>query len=186
MTTALMLFGRFQPPTKAHEMIFKVIETGDYTCSYIFISPTQDNKINPLPLSYRYRLLSKLYPFLNFIANPTVKNPFDAICYLGKMNFENVVILAGADRIEKYKTLGKYVNHPDPTKTIPNVKKLFVTEVGHRDPNSPRFLEHISSSMARKAVMDRDFMSFEYMLPNFSLDDKIQLYTSIRAGLSKL
>ena len=185
---ALMVFGRFQPVTIGHNALFveiwRMFYERPYRNDFIFISPTVDAKKNPLTLMERYNFLSKLYPYHNFIANPDIKNPFDAICWLGEQGYSIVDVLAGPDRTEKYKTIGKYVQHPDPLKCIPNVLELNIISFGTRDPDSDDPIQQASGSAARQAVKDKDFIRFSDMLPRCPLEDQIQLYISIGRGLN--
>ena len=185
--TAIMTFVRIQPPTKSHEFLFQKLY--NLACDmgnpwqYIFISPSCDNKNNPLSLEYRYNFVKELYPGLNFIADPEIRNPFQAIVMLGKHCFEKVIIVCGEDRVEKYQTFRKYINHPDPEKTIPTVQEIEVISVGDRKQNSFNFLETISASACREAVKIGDFSKFVSMVPKCSKEKQENLYQEILKGL---
>jgi nicotinic acid mononucleotide adenylyltransferase len=178
---ALMTFGRFQPPTKAHLDIFKsMLFLGEElnVTPFVFISPSHDNKSNPLSLEFRARFLYKRFPEIQFIAIPEIKNPFDAVCSLGKSGVEKIYFLCGSDRIVKYRHFKDYLNHPDLTKTIPGVKELEFIEIG-RDP-----IDSISSTKARNAAKNKDFRAFLDIIPVCDLEDGIELYTRVKSGLS--
>ena len=184
---ALRVFGRFQPVTLGHDALFQKVwnlfYARPYRNDFIFISPTVDHKKNPLSLKDRYNVLTKLYPYHNIIADPEIKNPFQAVVWLGKQGYTKIDILSGPDRVDKYASFCQYINHPDPEKCITNVQEINIISFGVRDPDSDDNIQKISGTAARQAVKDNDFIRFSSMLPHCSLEDQIQIYISIRKGL---
>jgi len=187
--TAVMLYGRFQPPTKAHEKLFdKYLEVAyaqkDPVYGAIFISSSIDKKNNPLSLDIRYQFLSKLYPHLDFVADPEIKNPFGAVHFLGGLGHKRITLIAGSDQAGRLRQqLSKYVHHPDPKLTFLNVESIEVVEFGQRDPDSNDFIESLSATKARQAVKDKDFIRFCETIPQCGIEDQVQLYTQVRRGL---
>ena len=184
---ATMVFGRFQPPTCGHEAIFNKIQSAINIfggANYIFISPTVDKKNNPLSFEYRLKLLDKLYPNLDFVNRPDIKNPFDALCELGKLGFRNIILLCGPDRVKRYCEFSKYINHPNPEKCIPNVQNIQVINCGIRDINSNDVIKSASATKAREAVRNNDFTLFQNIIPEMDLNDQVDLYTQVKIGLS--
>jgi len=184
--TAAMIFGRFQGITKAHAEMFHFFhnyckERKIY--EVIFISPSTDKKKNPLSLGYRYYFLHKLFPYNNFVADERIKEPFSAICELGRIGFKRIIMMAGSDRIKRFKEFSNYINHPDPEKCIPNVQEIEVIPFGIRDENSDDLIESVSATKARQAVKDKDFVWFTQLIPECNIEDQIQLYINIRKGL---
>ena len=63
--TAVITFGRFNPPTIGHEKMIKAIQKnakrygGD---PYVFASGSQDAKKNPLPYDEKINLMKKMFP----------------------------------------------------------------------------------------------------------------------------
>jgi nicotinic acid mononucleotide adenylyltransferase len=170
---ASIMFGRFQPPTKAHWKLFQEvigISYVDPSEHFIFISPTQDKKDNPLSLEFRKNFLSNLFKGINFIGDPEIKDPFDALCWLGKQGFDDIVLVCGQDRVEKYKNFLKYVNHPDPTKSIPNISFVSL----------PRSDGDISASKARQAIRDANIDVLYDNLINCDPVDFALIWSTIR------
>jgi hypothetical protein len=178
---ATMTFGRFQPVTQSHEDMFCYINEKcfrDESQDYIFISPSVDNKTNPLTLKFRYDFLSKIFQAMTFVAYPHIKSPFDALCELGKFGFNHIDIIVGPDRVEKFCNFKRYVHHPDPLKTIPGVDRIEVI------PFVPQLrLKDIRATQARKAVVDQNFNAFCKVIPECNLEYQIQLYRYIGKGL---
>ena len=187
--TAVMLYGRFQPPTKAHAKLFdKYLEVGynqnESIYGAIFISPSVDKKSNPLSLDIRYNFLSKLYPHLDFVANPEIKNPFDAVHFLGGIGIRRIILIAGSDQASRLKQqLTKYVHHPDPKLAFLNVEKIEMVEFGKRNPDSDNFIESLSATKARQAVKANDFICFSKAIPECGIEEQVQLYINVRQGL---
>src|ERR1035441_2206289 len=101
--TAVMIYGRFQPPTKAHAELFdKLLEiafsTKEPTSGYIFISPKVDRKTNPLSWFTRYNFLCKLYPDIDFVDHSDIKDPFGAVHFLGGLGHKHIIVIAGSDQ----------------------------------------------------------------------------------------
>jgi nicotinic acid mononucleotide adenylyltransferase len=185
--TAYMMFGRFQPPTIGHQAIlqefYEKIEYSYWT--YVFISPTVDKKTNPLTLEYREDILRELFPSINFVADETLRNPFDAVCFLGTLGFTKIAIGIGADRLKKFQSFKNYINHPDSTKTIPNVQEIELMELGHRSGESSNILDYVSSTMVRKAVVENDYDKFFKLIPKCSKEKVQDLFNSVSAGMTK-
>lgn len=181
--TAEMIFGRFQGVTKAHEMLFSWLKYDTEKHDYVFISPTCDHKNNPLTQQQRYDFLHKVFPQYHFVANPKIKNPFEALCQIGRLGYKKVDIIVGSDRVKKTENFLKYINHPDPVKRIPCIQEIHIVPVGVRDSQSSNLIQSVSGSKVRQAVKDNDFSSFHKMIPDCDLDDAISLYTNIRKSL---
>jgi hypothetical protein len=177
MITSLMFFARMQPPTIMHDLIINRMldDSNLFQCEniYTFISPKQDKSKNPLSYEYRIQYLKKIYPDLFLVEDSTIKNPFNAICYLGNRGTDIIKIYCGSDRVEDYESFCKYINHSDPKKCIPNIQKIQIYQIG-----LDRKENLISSSKARNAVKNKDFESFcQFVIGSF--EDKKDLYNQI-------
>ena len=96
MNTAVMIYGRFQPVTVGHVKMFENYNTvvkKEKSYGYIFISPKVDHKDNPLSLDTRYNFLHKLYSDINFVADSEIKNPFDAVHFLGGRGYSKIILI---------------------------------------------------------------------------------------------
>jgi nicotinic acid mononucleotide adenylyltransferase len=116
---AYITFGRFQPPTKGHKVLFDEVSRlarendGD---AYIFVINCDGGSCiqNPLPLHVRINVLKKMYPSestnLNIIAldqgplvslEDVMSELIEARHYLP----ENITIVEGSDRVQGFKDL---------------------------------------------------------------------------------
>jgi len=180
MSRAIFSFGRYNPPTVAHDALFKQMcyDSQVFRCSdvYFFVSQTQDKKRNPLSYQFKLDYLRKVYPQLNFIQDETIKTPFDAVCYLGKKGFEYLTFYVGSDRVEDFR-IQKYINHPDLEKRIPTVQQLTIVQFGENRKNN-----NLSSTAAREAAKVGDFYLFSSLVVG-SVDQKLELYSRVIEGM---
>jgi hypothetical protein len=180
---AVMIFGRFQGITKAHEMLFHWLDCDrEFTDDYVFISPTQDHLKNPLTQKQRYDFLHKVFPQYHFVVDPKIKDPFAALCWLGRLGYTTITMLVGSDRVKKAKNFLKYINHPDPAKRIPNVQEIHIVPVGVRDSQSTNLIQSVSATQVRQAVKDNDFTLFCNLTPNCDYQTKLDLYNQLSAS----
>ena len=166
--TVIFAFGRFQPPTIGHGMMFQLIknhaaaENADHV---IFVSKTQDKKRNPLDIDYKMTLLQTMFPNINFVAcDDVIRTPVEATKSLdGK--YKNLVFMAGGDRIN---TLGPVIEKQNGIDY--SFASIELLSVGDRDPDSDG-IDGVSGTCLREAAKIRDFKSFRQGIPS-TLTDK--------------
>lgn len=189
--TASIVIGRFQPPTRAHQHVIdraKGVEPFPTHPNirnhvYIFTTPSQDPKMNPLTTLEKVRYLQTMYP-----KYPTQKvrictDAFNALEIMSDLGFRYVNIVAGDDRLEKYADFLKYVG----TSALENIRKIILVSAGDRDPDSDPTgseMHGISGSLARKYVAEGKYDAFADIAPTMlHPEDKKRLYNSIRRGM---
>lgn len=181
---AVFTFGRFQPITIGHKkLIDRVIELGrSYHADYfIFASKTEDKDKNPLAYESKIRFLKEIAGPANIMDIFNIKNPFDAAYWLRDKGYDNVIFVAGSDRVASYKANFKpYINHEDPEKSF-NFKEFDVVTAGFRDPDS-NDIEGISATNARKSAMAGNWESFRRMVP-LEGTSAMSMYRQVRRGL---
>ena len=97
-------FGRFQPPTKGHLVLFdKLVElAGDDADAYVFVSSTE-GKDNPLTVYEKVYFLRKMYPntSLKFI-NTTTCDCRQLPVIVGRLKelYSDLTMVLGSDRAE--------------------------------------------------------------------------------------
>lgn len=168
--SAVFAFGRMNPPTSGHEkLIKKVLEVAKKTNAtpFIFVSHTQDSKKNPLTSKQKIKYISLGVPEAekHLVYDSSVKTPFDALGYIEKLGFTDVILVAGSDRVQEMKSsLGKYINHPDPEKRF-TLNSFDAVSAGDRDPDADG-VTGMSASKMRAAVADDDFTLFKTGVPS--------------------
>ena len=183
---AIFTFGRMNPPTKGHELLVKRVVGAAQTYGatpFIFVSQSQDNRKNPLSWADKVKYLSLGVPeAAKYIdKGGKVRTPFDAIERLAKLGFTDVVMVVGSDRVAEFKnTIGRYLNHPDASKSLP-ISKFEVISAGDRDPDADD-VTGLSASKMRKAVSNNDLKTFLTGIPShLSVKFGTEMFKKIQA-----
>lgn len=186
--TAVFAFGRMNPPTIGHEkLIDKVIAIArkENAEPFIFVSHTQDAKKNPLTSTQKAKYLRLGVPKAEkyIKANASIKTPFDAVRHLIDLGYTDVLMIAGDDRVPDFKkSIGSYVNHPDPAKSL-NLNSFKVVSAGARDPDAEG-AEGMSATKMRQAAVSNNFAAFKKGVPS-NLSDKYarEMFDAIRKAV---
>ena len=107
------VFGRFNPPTTGHEILFdklKSISNGSYR---IYCSKSVDTKKNPLQFKDKVKFLRKMFPkhARSVMADKNVRTAMDICVLLYDQGFTDVTMVVGSDRLTEFKALlNKYNN----------------------------------------------------------------------------
>jgi len=179
--SVVFAFGRFNPPTTGHELLFKAIKKiaqshgADHV---VYASRSQDKKKNPLPVARKIHYLNLMFPGVNFVAaNEEIRTFMEAAKLLNK-KYKNIIMVAGSDRVQEYtKLLNNYNGKEYKFDTIQ------VISAGERDPDSDD-ASGMSASKMRVAAAKGDYKSFKQGLPNSirEIDGKL-LMNELRQGM---
>lgn len=178
--TAVVTFGRMNPPTVGHAKLVDKIKNqdGDH---FVFLSHTQNRKENPLDYDTKSRFAKKFFPGVK-IGDTGVRTVIDMMKHLQELGYETVKFVAGDDRVEHFeKLLNQYNNAPTKSGEIPySFKSIEVISAGQRDPDSDS-VEGMSASKMRAAAKDGDFETFKSGAPDPSYAK--DLYNQTRRGM---
>ena len=171
--TAVMAFGRMNPPTIGHAKLVDAVKSqgGD---PYIFLSQSQKPKTDPLPFEEKLRYAKFFFPNVT-IGNPEVRTIIQALQKLSEMGYENLVYVAGSDRVASFQELIKKYNGVEY-----NFKSIKVVSAGERDPDADG-AEGMSASKMRAAAAAGDLESFSQGVPKPELAQK--MYDAVRTGM---
>jgi hypothetical protein len=196
--TVCIAFLRCNPPTLGHERLFnKLIEVAlandsDYK---VYPSQTQDEK-NPLTFEQKLGYLEFFFPYIPFTYAEDVKTVFDAMYDVDAGGYNNVIMIAGEDRVEQFdNAINPYVkrdlllkdtNEP----AFKNIESFIVLSAGDRDPDSDN-IEGISASKLREAAKNDDYTTFYTMVPSIPdnvspivYEDTVEsMFNDVRKGL---
>jgi hypothetical protein len=194
-------FGRFQPPTAGHEVVFrKVKEVAKQKKSdhRIFFSRTDPSILakktkdsfeekatralqNPLHPDDKYKILTTLFPEHNFVNDPKVVTALDAMRHLGNAGYHHLTFVGEKPREDITTQMKKYIGHPD----FPNVKSVEFVLSGERDPDAEG-VEGISGTKVRAAAESGDHDAFHAMMPkNTHPDTSKNIMHTIRQSISR-
>jgi len=170
--TAVIAFGRFNPPTIGHKKLADKIASipGDH---FIFLSHSSGGKTkkpgtkgyenkDPLPFDLKLKYAKASFPNVN-VGDGEVKTVIQAMQKINSMGYNKVVYVAGSDRVEEMTdTLNRY-NGSDY-----NFDSLEIVSAGERDPDSDD-VDGMSASKMRAAVRQGDFEKFSSGVANSSI-----------------
>ena len=171
--TAVMAFGRMNPPTIGHQKLVDKIKSipGDH---YVFLSQSQKPKTDPLAFADKLRYAKFFFPQVT-IGNPEVKTIIQALQKIADLGYENLFYVAGSDRVQSFEELINKYNGVEY-----NFKSIKVVSAGERDPDADG-AEGMSASKMRQAAVDNDFESFKQGVPQQNVAD--EMFVAVRQGM---
>lgn len=179
--TVVMAFGRFSPPTNGHELLIRaVVNTAkEHKADHIiFASRTQDAKKNPLSITQKVAYLRHSFKGVNIVgASEQIRTFIEAVKSLsGK--YDNLVMIAGSDRVPEYESLLSKYNGKDFT-----FKSVKVASAGERDPDSDT-ASGMSATKMRQAAAENNFSKFRQGTPTaMSVAMARRMFYDVRAGM---
>ncbi|NJO58796.1 MAG: hypothetical protein HC836_10740 [Richelia sp. RM2_1_2] len=178
MKKAIVVIGRFNPPTTGHEEVIKqavVLARKQSASLYVFTTKTQDAKKNPLDIGTKVSYLRLAFPGITIIP---VKGLIEALQILNDDNIEDVTIIAGSDRVDGYhNTLKKGVEGGHVNFKNYNTLSL------KRDPDADG-VGGASATKARKFASEDNKEDFIKITPaNLTDEQKEKLYLAVRTGI---
>tara|TARA_Y100000310_G_C20509436_1_gene728074 strand:+ start:161 stop:868 length:708 start_codon:yes stop_codon:yes gene_type:complete len=181
--TMVFAFGRYNPPTIGHQkLIEKVAEIAQQQGApyNIFVSQTQNRKKNPLEYKEKVMFMKKIFPKhnSNIVYNTEYRTIFHILEGLEKAGIENIIMVAGEDRVQEFDKLLKQYDGQEY-----NFQNIQVVSAGQRDPDSEG-AEGASSTKMRASAAAGDFLSFREGLP-LNTDENVaeRIYQSVRGGM---
>ena len=178
--TAVMAFGRMNPPTIGHQKLVEKIKSipGDH---YVFLSQSQKPQTDPLTFTDKLRYAKFFFPNVT-VGHPEVKTIIQAMQKLSELGYERVIYVAGSDRVDSFtKLLNQYNGQADKAGNVPYSFKLIqVVSAGERDPDADG-AEGMSASKMRQAAADNDLESFKQGVPQPQLAD--EMFAAVRQGM---
>lgn len=160
--TAVMTFGRFNPPTVGHAKLVDHVlkQTGDH---HVIVSHSQDTKKNPLSADEKVDYLKKMYPKHNVFHAATKEAPsiFHHAANLHKAGYHHLHVVVGADRVNEFKeSLNKYNGKFDSNGNGYHFKSIKVSSAGDRDPDAEG-TEGMSASKMRAHALSGNVAEFK-------------------------
>ena len=171
--TAVMAFGRMNPPTIGHAKLVDAIKSqpGD---PFIFLSQSQKPKTDPLSFQDKLRYAKFFFPNVT-IGNPEVKTIIQALQKVEALGYQQLIYVAGSDRVQAFDELLNKYNGKDFT-----FKSIKVVSAGERDPDADG-AEGMSASKMRQAAADNDLESFKQGVPQQEVAD--EMFAAVRKGM---
>jgi len=180
-STVVLAFGRLNPPTKGHEVLAMAVQklAQKYNADHVFyISRTQDSKKNPLNVDQKVHYARQSFKGLNVVgASDKVRTFIEAAKELtGK--YDNLVMVAGSDRVLEYKQLLDKYNGKDF-----NFKSILVVSAGERDPDAEG-AAGMSATKMRQAAAENNFAKFKQGVPSsMNAVTAKKMFDDVRSGM---
>jgi len=187
MSTAVFVFGRFNPPTIGHEKLLNALtataqrESGK---ALVYTSSTQDAKKNPLSKNQIFQYLAKAFPKQRktFQSRSRAKTALEVAVELsGK--YDKLVMVVGSDRVSDFSSLLNTYNGKKSKHGFYEYKEIDIVSAGERDPDA-QGASGMSASKMREAAVQGDFDLFKTGAPSGMSDEHAKnMMNDVRVGL---
>lgn len=180
--TVVLSWGRFNPPTIGHEIVFKFgNDLAKQNKADFFIVPTKtvDKEKNPLTLQEKITYLNKIFPEYtnNLINSSQINTIIEAAKYFSNKGYKNFKLVVGSDRKEQFEILNKYNNKEYNFNSIEIVSAGERLDEGEGAPS-------MSASKMREAAIQGDIDAFmKGVAGRLELEEGVQLMNLIRSRI---
>jgi len=189
--TVVFTFGRFNPPTEAHQKLLKsLLITGKEVHAdliAVFPSHTQNKKTDPLNFEQKAHYLRLIAPEQIQVL-PQGKTLFTVLKYLTEQGYTKAIQVAGSDRIPEFeKLVNMYNNKPSKTQheVLFNIPDYTFKSSGQRDADSDDNIKSMSASQAREYAKNNDAINFGRVIASeLSETDVGNLFAIVRNALT--
>ena len=179
---AVIVFGRFNPPTTGHEKLIKSASDEAARAKFdlrVYPSRSVDSKKNPLQPGAKIEYMRKMFPDYeeSIKDDPNAKTIFDVLIACANLEYKAVTIVVGQDRLAEFQGLAQKYNGD-----LYDFEEIKVISAGTRDADSEG-LEGMSASKMRDAAAKDDFKAFAKGIPNIGNMDKKNLYNLLQKSM---
>lgn len=179
----VVVFGRFNPPSKNHEQMLKFGLSRAKENGYefrIYPSRIQDAGTNPLNPSLKIQFMQNMYPDYSeyIVDSENSKTIFDILQSLYNDGYQDVKIIVGSERLGEFQSLAHKGNGQEY-----EFNNIEVISSPGKDPDSDT--SGTGSSVAlRTSVLDNNYNVFVSSLPNrMKENDKAELFTAVSKSM---
>jgi len=179
---AVIVFGRFNPPTVGHEKLLKKAQSEASRLKYdlkIYPSRSVDAKKNPLQPGAKIEYMRKMFPDYedSIKDDPNGRTIFDVLGACFNLGYKGVTIVVGQDRLSEFQSLAQKYNGD-----LYDFEDLQVISAGARDPDAEG-IEGMSASKMRDAAAKDDFKMFAKGIPNIGNMEKKNLFNLLKKSM---
>ena len=167
--TAVLAFGRMNPPTTGHEKLIKKthqVARQHGGSAHVVTSHSHDSNKNPIPQDKKIGYLKKIAPHGVNVSGSSKQHPtiMHHASKLHAAGHDHLVVVAGGDRIKEFhNTLNKY-NGKSGAHGHYNFKSIKVVSSGRRDPDSDS-VQGVSGTKMRHYAKTGQHNKFKQGLP---------------------
>tara|TARA_Y100001935_G_scaffold254842_1_gene265269 strand:- start:2270 stop:3625 length:1356 start_codon:yes stop_codon:yes gene_type:complete len=179
---AVVVFGRFNPPTTGHEKLIKSASDEAARNKFdlrIYPSRSVDAKKNPLQPGAKIEYMKMMFPDYeeSIKDDPNARTIFDVLVACSNLEYKAVTIVVGQDRLAEFQGLAQKYNGD-----LYDFEELKVISAGARDADAEG-LEGMSASKMRDAASKDDFKSFAKGIPNIGNMEKKNLFNLLQKSM---
>lgn len=179
-STAVVVWGRMNPPTIGHEHLVNEAsniakEVGGVPL--LFLSKTV-GKNNPLTLSERTELVQEAFGDQIFVIEFESSNPINIFKYISE-TFKDIIVVTGEDQAKDYNRILNDYNGSDFV-----FESVEVKTVGKREDSSLDLVESMSATKLRKAASENDIVMFAQGVPSKLQGKVTQIFEQVKTGLA--
>ena len=184
-TGAVIVFGRFNPPTIGHEKLLKAAATQakrEGADLAIYPSRTQDKKKNPLDPKTKIGFMKTMFPDYqeNIFDDNNAKTIFDVLSAKYAVGYKSVTIMVGQDRLAEFQGLAQKYNGSE----LYAFDEIKVVSAGARDPDADD-VSGMSASKLRAYAAEDDFNAFSKGVPNkMTVIQKKEMFNAVRKSMN--
>lgn len=185
--TAVFCWGRFQPVTKGHGLVFQQaynIAKETNGSFFVFTSQTQNDDNSPIEYAQKVEFMRKLFPKISsrIIYDERVRTLFDVAQKLYKSGYQKIVLVVGSDKVATFRdTLNNYNGKKARTTDLfYQFKQIEVVQAGDDRVEGENSLRGTSGTEAREAAKEGDFDKFLSILPKGDIRIVRQIFNVIR------
>ena len=184
-TGAVIVFGRFNPPTIGHEKLLKAAATQakrEDADLAIYPSRTQDKKKNPLDPKTKIGFMKTMFPDYqeSIFDDNNAKTIFDVLSAKYAVGYKSVTIMVGQDRLAEFQGLAQKYNGSD----LYSFDEIKVVSAGARDPDADD-VSGMSASKLRAHAVENDFNAFSKGVPNkMTVIQKKEMFNAVRKSMN--
>jgi len=184
-TGAVIVFGRFNPPTIGHEKLLKAAATQakrEGADLAIYPSRTQDKKKNPLDPKTKIGFMKTMFPDYqeNIFDDNNAKTIFDVLSAKYQVGYKSVTIVVGQDRLAEFQGLAQKYNGSE----LYAFDEIKVISAGARDPDADD-VSGMSASKLRAHAAENDFNAFSKGVPNkMNAIQKKEMFNAVRKSMN--
>ena len=188
MKTAVVVYGRFQPPTIGHEKLINALvatSQRENGTPFVYASHTQDSKNNPLTHKQKFTYLSKMFPSLkrSLQSSSTIRTLLDIMGELHEKKFNKLILVVCSDRVSDFNDLLNRYNGVKSKHKFYEFEEIKVVSAGERDPDSTG-VSNVSATKLRTAATQGDFKTFLLGVSStLKTKDAKNMMNDIRKGL---
>jgi len=140
-STAVMAFGRYNPPTIGHEKLInkvKEVAAKENGSAHIIASHSENSAKNPLPKDKKVEYLKKVAGKDVNVSSSSGQAPsvLHAAVKLHNAGHKHLIMVAGSDRVPEYHELLHKYNGVESKHGLYNFKSIKVVSAGNRDPDA--------------------------------------------------